>query len=32
MNYNFILALDYGLTLDDQDGASGIYIGLNYIF
>jgi len=32
MNYNFILAIDYGVALDKQDGDSGIYIGLNYPF
>jgi outer membrane protein assembly factor BamA len=32
MNYNFIIAIDYGLTLNGQDGRSGLYMGLNYIF
>ncbi len=32
MNYNFILAIDYGIALKEQDGNSGVYIGLNYIF
>jgi hypothetical protein len=32
MNQNFIAALDYGIALDKQDGDSGIYIGLNYLF
>ena len=32
MNYNFIAAIDYGMVLDNQDGDSGIYIGLNYLF
>jgi len=32
MNQNFIAALDYGIALDKQDGDTGIYIGLNYLF
>jgi outer membrane protein assembly factor BamA len=32
MNYNFIMAMDIGFALDDQDGDRGIYIGLNYLF
>ncbi len=32
MNYNFVLAIDYGIASKDQDGDSGIYIGLNYLF
>ncbi len=32
MNENFILSADYGLALNDQDGKSGLYIGLNYLF
>ena len=32
MNENFIIAIDYGLAADKQDGASGLYIGLNYLF
>lgn len=32
MNQNFILAVDYGLSADERDGDSGIYIGLNYLF
>lgn len=32
MNENFILALDYGKPLDNRDGKSGLYIGLNYLF
>ena len=32
MNYNFVLALDYGIATNKQDGDSGIYIGLNYLF
>lgn len=32
MNYNFIIAIDYGIALKKQDGDSGIYIGLNYLF
>ena len=32
MNYNFVIALDYGIATNKQDGDSGIYIGLNYLF
>lgn len=32
MNYNFIIAIDYGIATNKQDGDSGIYIGLNYLF
>ena len=32
MNYNFVIAMDYGVATNKQDGDSGIYIGLNYLF
>lgn len=32
MNENFIISADYGKAFDEQDGNSGFYIGLNYIF
>jgi len=32
MNENFIVALDYGMAAKEQDGNSGMYIGLNYLF
>ncbi|MGF7139367.1 Omp85 family outer membrane protein [Roseimarinus sediminis] len=32
MNQNFVIAADYGRAVDPQDGKSGIYIGLNYLF
>ena len=32
MNYNFVIAMDYGIATNKQDGDSGIYIGLNYLF
>ncbi|HHJ11035.1 MAG TPA: hypothetical protein ENK25_09145 [Bacteroidetes bacterium] len=32
MNENFIIACDYGMALNEQDGTSGIYIGLNFLF
>jgi len=32
MNENFIIALDYGMAANEQDGNSGMYIGLNYLF
>ena len=32
MNYNFIIAIDYGIALNKQDGNPGLYMGMNYIF
>ena len=32
MNENFVIAVDYGRTPKVQDGTSGLYIGLNYLF
>ena len=32
MNENFILAADFGKAFKAQDGNSGFYIGLNYLF
>lgn len=32
MNYNFVVAIDYGVATNKQDGDSGLYIGLNYMF
>ena len=32
MNENFIIAADYGIAANKQDGTSGMYIGLNYLF
>ncbi len=32
LNHNFILAVDYGMALKDQDGDTGLYINLNYLF
>ncbi len=32
MNENFVFAVDYGHALDNRDGLSGIYIGLNWLF
>jgi len=32
MNQNFILALDFGKALNEQDGNTGFYIGLNFLF
>jgi outer membrane protein assembly factor BamA len=32
MNENFVIAADYGMTPNVQDGKSGMYIGLNYLF
>ena len=32
MNQNFVISLDYGVAMNKQDGDSGLYIGLNYLF
>ena len=32
LNENFVLSADYGFAKDDQDGTSGLYISLNYLF
>jgi len=32
MNENFIISVDYGRAMNSQDGKSGMYIGLNYLF
>ncbi len=32
MNQNFIIAVDYGRALDPEDGVSGLYIGLNFLY
>ena len=32
VNNNFIIAVDYGMAGNPQDGNKGLYIGLNYIF
>jgi hypothetical protein len=32
MNENFIIAADFGKAFNEQDGNSGFYIGLNYLF
>ena len=32
MNENFVVAADYGMAANKQDGTSGMYIGLNYLF
>lgn len=32
LNQNFIIAVDYGLAADEQDGSSGLYIGLGYLY
>lgn len=32
LNENFIIAVDYGLAADKQDGTSGLYIGLGYLY
>jgi len=32
LNENFIVAIDFGLADDKQDGNSGLYIGLGYLY
>ena len=32
MNQNFVISIDYGMVMSKQDGDSGLYIGLNYLF
>jgi outer membrane protein assembly factor BamA len=32
LNENFIVAVDYGMAADAQDGSSGLYIGLGYLY
>ena len=32
MNENFIISVDMGKALNEQDGNSGFYIGLNFLF
>ncbi len=32
MNQNFVIAFDYGMAANDQDGDKGVYIGLHYLF
>jgi hemolysin activation/secretion protein len=32
MNRNFIVAIDYGRTLDKRDGISGLYIGMDFLY
>ncbi len=32
MNQNFVLAVDYGRALDPDDGISGLYINMDFLF
>lgn len=32
LNQNFIVAVDYGIAANKQDGDSGLYIGLNFLY
>ncbi|VAW29823.1 hypothetical protein MNBD_BACTEROID07-1343, partial [hydrothermal vent metagenome] len=32
INQNFIIAVDHGKTFNVQDGTSGTYMGLGYMF
>ena len=31
-NENFVISVDFGKALNEQDGNTGLYIGLNYLF
>ncbi len=32
LNENFIIAVDYGMAAKEEDGTSGLYIGLNFLY
>lgn len=32
LNHNFVIAVDYGFAANPQDGGTGLYIGLDYLF
>lgn len=32
MNQNFVISADVGMPLNDQDGGTGVYIGMNWMF
>ena len=32
MNENFVLSAEFAKPFDPQDGISGLYLGLNYLF
>jgi outer membrane protein assembly factor BamA len=32
MNQNFVLSAEFGKALDSQDGTSGLYLGITYLF
>ena len=32
LNENFVLAINYGMAANKQDGKSGLYIGTNWLF
>jgi len=32
MNQNFIISIEHGKAFQEQDGSSGLYIRLNYLF
>lgn len=32
INHNFIVSVNYGRTISQKDGISGLYIGLNFLF
>ncbi len=32
INHNFVIAVDYGIPMDRQDGRPGLYIGIGHIF
>jgi len=32
MNQNFVAAINYGMSMDKNDGTNGLYIGLDFLF
>jgi len=32
LNDNFVVAVDYGMAAKEEDGDSGVYIGMNFLF
>ena len=32
LNQNFVVAVDYGMALKQQDGTNGVYVGMDFLF
>ena len=32
LNQNFVVALDYGMAIKEQDGTNGVYVGMDFLF